>query len=297
MLALELSDRVRARAVPAARGAVAALAVRGPHASPDVPADRANLAWRAAEGVLASARAAGRADGLALELALEKRIPSAAGLGGGSSDAAAAVLACERALGHALARGERRALLAALGSDCVFFAESYRSGVALCAGRGELVRPWPAPWSRKDGPRARTAASARRRWYVALLTPAVRCATAAVYAALGPRLSPHPTVPSLRAALLDRPIAQVRACLFNDLETAACRAFPELAVWREALDDAGAASFRLAGSGSSWFGIYATRASAVAALARVRAEIRQRGLALRGAYVTRPSGHGARLLP
>lgn len=99
---------------------------------PSVPAGGENLCVRAAELVREHA---GRADGL--EIRLEKRIPAGAGLGGGSSDAAAVINGLDRLWSLGLAREERLRLAARLGSDVPFFIEG---GTALCTGRGENVK-------------------------------------------------------------------------------------------------------------------------------------------------------------
>lgn len=280
MVALELADRLE---VEASEAQGVALSVSGPAASGDVPRGRENLAVRAAEAVLAAARArglltAGRARGLSIRL--EKRIPSQSGLGGASSDAAAAVLASERALGFELPAGERQALLAALGSDCAFFAVAAATGAALCTGRGERVEPLPAPW-----PGA----------CVAILTPDVRCPTADVYRAVGATLSRARELPTVASAALGAPVERSRELFRNDLEAVALRAIPGLAAWRAALDASGAGHFRLSGSGSSFFGVFASRPLAEEALARVGAELAARSLPPRGAWITQPSGRGAQV--
>jgi 4-diphosphocytidyl-2-C-methyl-D-erythritol kinase len=107
--ALDLYDTVTAE--PAGE---LSLGITGPEAGP-VPADRRNLAWRAAELL---AESAGRPAEVALRI--DKRIPVAAGLAGGSADAAGALLACDR-LWRLDSSAERLAELAArLGSDVSF---------------------------------------------------------------------------------------------------------------------------------------------------------------------------------
>ena len=99
----------------------------------DVPTDESNLiarAWRLMAGTFQD-----RVGGLAVELI--KRIPMGAGLGGGSSDGAAALVALDRLYGLRLSPGRLEQLAARLGSDCAFF---IRGGVAVGSGRGERLR-------------------------------------------------------------------------------------------------------------------------------------------------------------
>jgi 4-diphosphocytidyl-2-C-methyl-D-erythritol kinase len=101
---------------------------------PSLPAGRENLAFRAAELFLERHGPAG----YGVRLALEKRIPHGAGLGGGSSDAGTVLLALNELFGAGLSLDQLAALAAELGSDVPFFV--YRSA-AVCRGRGERVQP------------------------------------------------------------------------------------------------------------------------------------------------------------
>jgi len=100
---------------------------------PSVPSGPANLVWRAVE-------AFARHTGLTFRtaIALKKNIPSGAGLGGGSSDAAAVLTALNRLLGTGLPDAELEAIAATLGSDIPFF---IRQQPAVCRGRGEIMEP------------------------------------------------------------------------------------------------------------------------------------------------------------
>jgi len=234
MVALALADvlHVHTSSEPGVR-----LALRGPAASADVPTDRGNVAVRAAELVLAAARV-----DTGLELELCKHVPSRAGLGGASADAAAAVVACQAVLGCRWPRERTLALLAELGSDTVFFAAASSTGHGRARGRGELVEVLPA---------------LPREWLV-LVVPDVGCPTPAVYAAHAQSAAPA-------RANHDRP---------NALEPAALAAVPALALWRAALD----ARFHLSGSGSAFFARCGERAEAEAVLAGVRGVLARRGL-------------------
>ncbi len=102
---------------------------------PGVPDDETNLAWRAARHFCRETGVSGR-----ISLNLVKRIPSAAGLGGGSSDAAAVLAACDRLFATALEPTALERLGAALGSDVPFFV---RGGTQLGRGRGTLLKVLP----------------------------------------------------------------------------------------------------------------------------------------------------------
>ncbi len=277
MLALDRCDHLEARAN--STGDVV-LTLTGEHATADIPADASNLVHRSASLALAACRqrgVAGARDGV--DLALEKRIPSRAGLGGGSSDAAAAWFAVGAALGVELEADG--GVLASLGSDCAFFARARATGFALCEGRGERVTPAPSP-----------AGS----FFVAVVVPESGCPTAAVYAALDRRGAAERREAEPPAEWLKGPASRVRPHLWNRLENAALEAFPELRTWRQVLDAGGAAAWRLAGSGSAFFGIYDRRDEADAAVEAVLAAAGGRSLAVRAAWVSAPSGRGVNIV-
>ncbi|MBK7874796.1 MAG: 4-(cytidine 5'-diphospho)-2-C-methyl-D-erythritol kinase [Planctomycetes bacterium] len=274
MLAVGLEDEVRVRALPPRAEPGIQLSITGPAGTADVRADASNLVWRAARAVLDRA---GTGAGLAIEL--EKRIPSQSGLGGASADAAATVLAAERALRCALTAEERAAVLASLGSDCAFFAAA-PAGVALCGGRGEEIRSAPerAP-----------------AWWIAIVAPTVGCPTPAVYAELARRLSRPVEAPSLPDAWLEAPASDARRFLGNRLEAAALAVAPELARWRALFDALGAEHTRLTGSGSAFFALFDERDEAEEFGARVEARARSEGLLLRGRWTVRAAGSGAKV--
>lgn len=103
-----------------------------------VPADERNLAWRAVQAAWAAAGREGGPTGLHVHL--DKRIPAQAGLGGGSADAAVALLAANRLLGLHLSRPVLHGLAARLGADVAFF---LLGGTAEGRGRGEWLRSLP----------------------------------------------------------------------------------------------------------------------------------------------------------
>ena len=269
MLALELGDEVRARAT---RSGTVELSIDGPFASADIPLDERNLAWRGAAACLAIAKQCVRPDA-GVELVVTKNVPSQAGLGGGSSDAAAALKATELAFGVLLDSAGACAELAKLGSDCVFFRASAASGHARATGRGERVELLePAPQSLG----------------VVVVTPSFGAPTAAVYRALTLPLRggepPRSLTPALRA--LDDRLGPLQP--FNRLEEPALRAVPELQAWRTLLDRVAPGRFVLSGSGSSFFALCPSDRSASSLVELVRTAATATALRARGLWATRP---------
>lgn len=208
-----------------------------------------NLAYRAAA---AFHEAAGLAPALVIRLV--KRIPAGAGLGGGSSDAAATLLALNRAHGGPLGPDTLLRLGAALGSDVPFFLCG--AALALVWGRGERVLPLPPP---PPAP-------------VLLAVPPFPIATAEAYRALDQGHA-GPRIPAPRAIRLEDLASWdgLAAAAANDFERVLFPRHPELAGLRDALARAGARPARLTGSGSAVFGIFesaAQRAAAAAEIAR-----------------------------
>jgi 4-diphosphocytidyl-2-C-methyl-D-erythritol kinase len=177
-----------------------------------------------------------------LHVAIAKRIPVAAGLGGGSADAAAVLRAANRIAGRPLDAAALRELALPLGSDVPSQVEP---GHALVGGVGEIVEPVALP------PLG------------ALLVPQDEgLATADVYAELDRQGGWRSELdPAQLRALAGTPGALAGA-LENDLEPAALALRPELAEPLRALRAAGAPCARVSGSGPTCFGLFATRAEA-----------------------------------
>jgi 4-diphosphocytidyl-2-C-methyl-D-erythritol kinase len=207
-----------------------------------------NLAWLALDALEAEA---GRP--LPCEVVIDKRIPSRAGLGGGSSDAAATLRGADRVhgLGLGLARLERVA--ARVGSDVPFFV---RGGAQWAEGRGERLAP------------ARVAPFAA----VLAKPPGPGLATADVYRAFD-RLPAPPPAGADEAVVADArnqiPYGEVVARSRNDLWPAALALAPGLGATARALAAAGADAALLCGSGSCVAGLFPTGDEAQAAAARL----------------------------
>lgn len=218
--------------------------------SPIVPRDEENLAVRAAESVLGELDATDRPG---VGIWLRKRIPAGAGLGGGSADAAAVLVALD-----GLLREDARStplplarLAIGLGSDVPFCALG--SGASRLRGRGEILDPLDLA----------------ERLPVVVAVPPFRCPTAQVYAArdeLGPadgsrRLPAPPAVAAHCAELV------------NDLEPAAERLQPRLAGFRTHLERACGLPALMAGSGSAYAVFPDSVADAVRLAEALRAEL------------------------
>lgn len=225
MQAVSLADELRAE--PAAE---LSLAVLPPGTAP--PGDD-NLVLRAARAL---AIAAGVAVGARLEL--HKRIPAAAGLGGGSADAAAALVGLNEVWRCGISRKALARIGASIGSDVAF---CVGGGTAAVEGTGERVSPLPC----------RSPVS----WVIGLPAPAL--STAEVYERFdaqggGPGLAdPWETADALARGDLERLAGTLR----NDLEPAAISLMPGLAEGRAALAGAGALGAVLSGSGPAWLGL------------------------------------------
>lgn len=212
-----------------------------------------NLALRAAHPLRQQAAQAAL-PGVTIEL--RKRIPAQAGLGGGSSDAAAALVALDAYWDLHLDTEALRELGARLGSDVPFFLPG---GTALIGGRGEVVEPLPP---------------AEPLWIV-LAKPSIGLSTAAVFRALTPTgyTSGEVTTALVAAIRAGAPLPFER--LSNALERGVTAAYPQVAAALDAFRAAGAPVARMSGSGPT---VYAPFRDLIAA-AQVHQHMRVAGYA------------------
>lgn len=204
-----------------------------------------NLVVRAAE-VLRRAHAPERG----AKIHLEKHVPHGAGLGGGSSDAACAVVGLNRLWKLNLEETRLEELVAQVGSDCAFFV---RGGIALCTGRGEIIEHKP-PIPSID---------------LVILYPNVVLPTPDVYRELSTRLTytPKDCYFFHRSRFLSA--LSVSKVVFNRLEEAALRVSPGLReVWGKTENESGVTCRFVSGSGSA-IAFVTTDRSAALALARL----------------------------
>jgi 4-diphosphocytidyl-2-C-methyl-D-erythritol kinase len=235
-----------------------------------VPTGHANLAVRAARALAAACK---RRQDTAVRIDIRKRIPVAAGLAGGSSNAAAALVACNELWGCGLSPGELREIGATLGSDVPF---SVLGGTAIGQGRGQLLTP--------------VLAAGTYHWVLAfaaggLSTPEVYAACdrlrAARSAAADATAAAEPVPPpqlstELMAALRSGDPAAVGPLLSNDLQAAAVSLRPDLRRTLAAGREYGALGALVSGSGPT-----------CAFLAADARQARELAVALTGAGVCR----------
>ena len=167
---------------------------------------------------------------------LEKRVPFGAGLGGGSSDATAVILALNEIYGLGLSEERLIEVAAMIGSDTAFFV---RNTPQLCTGRGEKMTPIELPLQGK---------------YLAIAKPAEGVSTKEAYAGV------IPAVPEVRLAeALQRPIGEWQGVVKNDFEPHIFVAHPAIAEMKKVMLEAGAIYASMSGSGSAVFGIFENR--------------------------------------
>lgn len=230
------------------RDEIICVARKGPLAirtrAPGVPTDQRNLVWQAATALWRAIGGDGEPRDLAITL--NKKIPVQAGLGGGSSNGAAALRALSRLWGVALDASQMREVATELGADVPF---SLCGGTALGLGRGDEIYPL------MDLP---------THWLVLVLPP-FGVSTAEAYGwydedrTAGYRTSQLPQSPGL-------PWPSRAAQLINDLEGPVSRRHPEIMAIKTTLRASGAVGASMSGSGSTVFGLFRRRSEASAAL-------------------------------
>ncbi len=196
--------------------------------APGVPEGGGNIAWRAGRVLLDRAGA-----GAGLQITIEKQIPVAAGLGGGSSDAAAVLVAGNALLGTGLSREELARIGTGLGMDVPFF---LHGPTARAQGRGEVLTDLapPAPF------------------WVLLANPGFAVSTAWAYQSLNFGLTKKVNCNNIASL----PVGKIAEMLHNDLETATAAAHPVIREMEQALIEAGALGARMSGSGPTVFGVF-----------------------------------------
>lgn len=243
-----------ATAIPAQPGLVPAAQTGGPcielaltHPDSNVPLDHSNLAYRAAQAVAQQAAQRGLATP-DVHILLDKAVPVAGGMAGGSADAAATLKACNEFWQVGLSLEELAQLGAQLGADVPF---GLYGGVALGTGRGDLIEPLKAA----PGP---------YYWTFALQDEGL--STAAVFKHFDATVQAPPAADmppeQLLAALEAGDVAEVSRHIRNDLQATAIDLRPELGQLIDLAKKAGALAAMVSGSGPTVAALSSSRAVA-----------------------------------
>ena len=213
-----------------------------------VPLDGSNLVWRAAEALWRALRRRPPVGGVLIRL--HKNIPLQAGLGGGSADAAAALIGLARLWKAPVRPAQLTDVAATLGADVPFFLSG---GTALGLGRGDEVYP---------------LADLPRHWIV-ILVPGFGVSTADAYSWYDGERDLSRGGGGREAQHVPGPWPSRAAQMINDLEAPIARHHPEIDQMRTALRRVGALAAAMSGSGSAVFGLFQKRADALAAVDRL----------------------------
>lgn len=202
-----------------------------------IPLDEKNLAFQAAR--LIKERYNVRQG---VYIHLDKKIPVAAGLAGGSSDAAATLRGLNRLWGLNIPEQELCQLGAELGSDVPF---CVTGGTAIARGRGEQLEPIHQP----------------PQCWVVLAKPPINVSTADVYGKFRvEHINQHPSIAAMNAALASGSFAQMCAQLGNVLESVTLNMYPEVLQLKESMIKLGADGVLMSGSGPTVFGLVSKEA-------------------------------------
>lgn len=207
--------------------------------------DQENIAARAARQLLDSASLS-----VGVDIEIDKQIPVAAGLGGGSSDAATVLMGLNEMLGLKRSAKELRGLGVRLGADVPFFIFGHP---AWATGIGDVLQE---------------VDKLPRVWYV-LINPGIAVSTAWAYGNL--RLTSRRD--DLRIPRFSRAVEELVAVLHNDLEKVTLEHHPLIGKVKECLAASGAGGVLMSGSGSTVFGVYAEEVAAVRAAERLQQEL------------------------
>ncbi len=250
---------------------------------PHVPEDKTNLCYESAKLLQ---------DGLkvnqGVDIRIIKRIPVSAGLGGGSSNAAAVLLGLNKIWGLGLSRAKLVAFGKKIGSDVPFFL--YGCPFAEGSSRGDRIRPIPA-------------LNKVRLWHI-LIVPGIKVSTPLIYrkwdigtkrrcgierAGLTPHLFRYSKTPKylnkikgagltkpkydakiLTSAIRKKDLCLIGEALFNSLEQVSAKLYPQITQIKESLRQMAIKSILMSGSGPAVFGVVSSRKEAVAAGRQLR---------------------------
>jgi len=237
--AIDLCDRIEITGCPEP-----AIEVRCDH--PEVPSGPENLAHRAAR-LLQDEFSVERG----CRIVIHKQIPPAAGLGGGSSNAAAVLVGLNRLWLMSLSNSTLAGMAARLGSDVPFFLQG---GTALARGRGERLTPLKMSVD----------------FHLVVVKPDLSISTAWAYGQTKIHLTSNSKIVKLNSLKEIYSLDQVLPLLDNDLERAVGAAYPLIAEIKSDLISKGAIAAAMSGSGSAVYGIVGSRKAARQLAQRMR---------------------------
>ncbi|AIF53847.1 4-(cytidine 5'-diphospho)-2-C-methyl-D-erythritol kinase [Pelosinus sp. UFO1] len=214
-----------------------------------LPCDHRNLAYRAAALIKETCQV-----NKGVHIHLEKNIPVAAGLAGGSTDAASVLTGLNKLWKLGLSVSELEILGAKLGSDVPF---CLRGGTMLATGRGELLKPL----------------TDLKPCYVVLAKPPIGVSTAWVYRQYrGQDVKDHPDTDGVVACLNQGDLTGVANRLQNVLETVTIKEHPEIKELKKTMMQYGAMASLMSGSGPTVFGLVEEQAGAEYLAAKIRSQ-------------------------
>lgn len=198
-----------------------------------IPTDESNLIYKAAKLLMDSCQIS-----QGVEITLTKRIPVAAGMAGGSTDAAAAFVGINELFGLGITKDRLKEMAVTLGADIPYCMEG---GTFLSEGIGEILTPLPkAP-----------------DCFVLIAKPKISVSTAWVYKNLSlENLEHHPDIDRMVLAIREKDLKSVCDCMENVLETVTEKEYQEITVLKKLLKEYGAWNSLMSGSGPTVFGIF-----------------------------------------
>lgn len=204
----------------------------------DLEADERNLAYRAAKLLFEDCAARGAAVSGGVDIMLNKRIPMAAGLAGGSTDCAAVLRGINELFDMKYTQEDLKRLGVRLGADVPY---CVMEGTALAEGIGEVL----------------TALSPCPPCLCLIAKPPIDVSTKFVYGNLhADRLQEHPDIDGLVRAVQEKNLSAVAAKMGNVLETVTVPAYPVIGQLKQIMKDSGALNAMMSGSGPTVFGLF-----------------------------------------
>jgi 4-diphosphocytidyl-2-C-methyl-D-erythritol kinase len=213
---------------------------------PLAPGGEKNIVYRAARLIIQRAKSKP-----SVRIHIRKRIPVGAGLGGGSTDAAATLIGLNRMLRLRFSQTTLEKMALSLGADVPFF---IRARPARARGIGERLYPLPRV----------------PRFWLVIVYPGFPVSTAWAFGKLPSTLTKAPVNTSIPSSL--KSFDRLANLLVNDLEIVTLKRYPKIRLLKERLLHQGAAGGLMSGSGSSVFGIFGSRRQAAKAWRRLRQE-------------------------